>query len=194
MSTQWCSLQDRYIRRQKIHTVTFTGSGWSLRTLTTLWNDFFELWQTRNASIHGHDLASQQIARKRKLGVEMEVLHEQRDSVLACDSDAFIGDTPADLTKYLDHATATQVQNWLYTWKPFIQSSIKSAKDLSIHGVRIMSTYFPTTDTAPRPPNLRAHRTARPRDRPRRPLPKPSYRFRSLKSFFGTTPRPDPPT
>jgi hypothetical protein len=193
LTSQWRILQDRYLRRQKIHTVTYTGSGWSLRTLTILWNDFFVLWQARNEAIHGHDLASQQLARRRKLGFEMEFLHAQRDQVLACDSDAFIGDTPAELTNYLDVASASQVQNWLYTWKPFIQSSIESAKDLSLQGVRLLSTYFPTQDTAPRPLNPRAHRTARPRIRQPRPLPQPSFRFRSLKSFFGITPRPTHP-
>jgi hypothetical protein len=82
-------------------------------------------------------LASQQLARRRKLGFEMEFLHAQRDQVLACDADAFIGDTPAALTQYLDLASASQVQNWFYTWKPFIQSSIDSAKELSIQGVRL---------------------------------------------------------
>jgi hypothetical protein len=63
-----------------------------------MWNDFFVLWQSRNETIHGHDLASQQLARRRKLGFEMEFLHAQRDQVLACDTDAFIGDNPAALT------------------------------------------------------------------------------------------------
>jgi hypothetical protein len=134
-TSQWRILQDWYIQQLKIHTITHTGARWSLRTITTLWNDFFVLWQSRNETIHGHDLASQQLARRRKLGIEMEFLHAQQDQVLACDADTFIGNTPTDLTQYLDVTTATQVQNWLYTWKPFIQSSIDCAKDLSIQGV-----------------------------------------------------------
>jgi hypothetical protein len=44
----------------------------------------------------------------------MELLCSQHEHVLACDSDAFIGDTPANLTHYLEVALASQVQNWLY--------------------------------------------------------------------------------
>jgi type II secretory pathway component PulF len=31
-----------------------------------------------------------------------------------------MGDTQADLVHFLDTSTATQIQNWLYVWKPFI--------------------------------------------------------------------------
>jgi hypothetical protein len=141
----------------------------------------------------GHDLASQQLARRRKLGFEMEFLHAQCDQAVACDADAFIGDTPTALTQYLDVASASQVQNWLYTWKLFIQSSIESAKYLSLQGVRLMSLSFPMEDVAPRPLNRLAHRKACPRLRVTRLLPRPSFCFQSLKSFFGTNPRPNPP-
>jgi hypothetical protein len=63
----------------------------------------------------------------------MKYLHSQRDQVLACDADTFIGNTLADLAQYLERATTTQVQNWLYTWKPFM--SLQLAKELSLHGI-----------------------------------------------------------
>jgi hypothetical protein len=115
---------------------------------------------SRNADIHGHDLAGQQIARRQKLGFEMNFLHSQNDQVLACNTDVFIGDTPAEQSQYLEVTTASQVQNWLCTWKPFIQSSIRLAKDLSVQGVRLMLTYFLTEDTTPRALNPCAHHTA----------------------------------
>jgi hypothetical protein len=184
LTSQWCILQDHYVRRHKIHTVTHTSAGWSLHTITVLWNNCFALWHAWNESIHGHDLASQQLACRRKLGFEMEFLHAQRDQVIACDADTFIGDTPAALTQYLDVDSASQVQNWMYTWKPFIQSSIDSAKDLSLQGVRQMYSYFPTEDTTPWPLNRRAHCKACLCLRATQLL---------LKYFFGTNPRPSPP-
>jgi hypothetical protein len=66
----------------------------------------------------------------------MELLHTQCDQVLSCDTDAFMGETPAELTHFLDISTAAHVQNWLHVWKPFIISSVKSAKELSIQGVQ----------------------------------------------------------
>ena len=153
------------------------------------------LWKARNEAIHGHDLVSQQQARKRRLRLEMELLHAQRDQVLECDTDVFMGDTQAELTHFLDISTATHIQNWLHIWKPFILSSVRSAKDLSIQGVQTMSTYFtPINNTPLRPINDRSHRTARPRIRQQRALPQPSYRFRSLRSFFALQPDPQTPT
>jgi hypothetical protein len=37
--------------------------------------------------------------------------------------------SPTDLTQYLDVANASQVQNWLNVWKPFILSSVKSVTE-----------------------------------------------------------------
>jgi hypothetical protein len=90
----------------------------------------------------------------------MEFLQAEGDQVIAYSLDAFIGDTPTDLNQYLEVASASQVQNWLYTWKPFIQSSIHSAKDLCLQGVCLHLTYFPMEDTALHPLNTRAHCTA----------------------------------
>jgi hypothetical protein len=95
----------------------------------------------------------------------------------------------------LDVTSASQSQTWLNIWKPVILSSMASAKDLSIRGVRTITSYYPgSINTAPRPPNQRAHRKARPKQRERRPLPTPTFRFRSLRSFFGPNPPPSPIT
>jgi hypothetical protein len=197
LSCQWRVLQDSHIRHNKILTRTQTGSNWSLRTLTTVWTAFFSLWTDRNEAIHGHDLKTQNQSRHRRLRAEMELLHSQRDNVLAVDSDAFIGDHPDALETFLSVSTPTHIQNWLNTWRPLIVSSVKSAKELSIRGVRTMSTYFPSErppNQAPRHPNSRAHRTARPRHRRQtQVLPQPPFQTRSLRSFFGLNPRPAPP-
>ena len=153
-----------------------------------VWQDFLLVWTARNEAIHSHDTASQQQAQKRKVRLEMEALHEQRHRVLACDMDVFIGDTPAALSHYLDTTNATQVQNWLHIWKPFIQSSVKSAQDLSLRGVQTMSTYFPGTGANRRPITSRSHRKARPKLRDERTLPQLAYRFQSLRSCCGTKP------
>ena len=77
-------------------TLTHTDAGWSCRTLTVLWNDFFILWTSRNEAIHGHDISSQLHARQRQLCLEMTHLHTLRDQVLAGDRDVFIGNSDAD--------------------------------------------------------------------------------------------------
>jgi hypothetical protein len=189
LSTEWRSKQDHYVRRRKIKTRTNTGAGWSLRTITLLWTEFFVVWTSRNEAIHGHDQSTQQQARRRKLKAEMELLHTYRNDVLAGDTDVFIGDSTQDLDTYLEVATASQVQNWLYVWRPLILSSLKEAKDVSIRGVNHLTTYFSaqTPTTSRKPTNARSHRKARPRIRASKALPQPAFRFRSLRSFFGTS-------
>lgn len=104
----------------------------------------------------------------------MEILHLKRDQVLSYDTDVFQGDTPAELDHYLNTATATQIQNWLYIWKPFILSSIESAKDLSLHGVNHLTTYFPDLSKGPRRPRpQRSHPKAQPKLHDRPVLPQP---------------------
>jgi hypothetical protein len=66
MMTQWRMKQDSYVCQIKIHTLMNTGAGWTLQTLTTLWQDFFVLWKARNKAIHEHDTASHQLACKHK--------------------------------------------------------------------------------------------------------------------------------
>jgi hypothetical protein len=116
------------------------------------------------------------------------MLQTKRDQVLARDSDVFKGDTPAEFQHFLDTSSATHVQNWLNVWKPFILLSIKLAKDLSLNGVQTLQTYFTLTLALPhRPLTARVHRTAcHPRQQDPMALPQPSYRFRSLWSFFST--------
>jgi hypothetical protein len=132
-------------------------------------------------------MKSQQLAKQRKLRIEMGMVHSLRDQVLASDTDVFIRDTPEDLDLFLDTATSTYLQNWRNIWKPFIYSSVKSAQDLALQGVRTMLTYFtPTKALRHRPIADRAHRTAQPQTRERPVLPQPSFCFRSLPSFFAS--------
>jgi hypothetical protein len=81
----------------------------------------------------------------------MELLHTQCDQVLACNTDSFLGDTPENLTHFLDTLTAAHIQNWLHVWKSFILSSVKvKAKYLSSQGIRTMTTtYFTPTVATP---------------------------------------------
>jgi hypothetical protein len=95
LSLEWRTKQDYYIRRRKIKTLTNTGAGWVIRSWTILWTEFFTLWKARNEAIHGHNQSTQHQARCRKLRMEMELLHSYRNKVLACDTAAFIGDSPS---------------------------------------------------------------------------------------------------
>jgi hypothetical protein len=49
----------------------------------------------------------------KKIRLEIGFLHNQRDQVLACDSDLFPPETTTTLHTYLDVTLALQMQNWL---------------------------------------------------------------------------------
>jgi hypothetical protein len=116
--------------------------------------------------------------------LEIKLLHSKCSQVLSCDTDIFHGETPAKLNHYLETANVAQMQNWIHNWKPFILFSIQEAEELSWQGVSLLTTYFPMSDGPRRPQHNRPHRTARPCLRPRRTLPRLSYRAHSLRSFF----------
>jgi hypothetical protein len=124
--------------------------------------------------------------KKSYLWIEMEHLHQQHGQVLACDTDIFMGDTPANLNHFLDTSTtAACIQNWLHVWKLLILSCVKLAKELSLHGIQTMTSYFtPTSATSLQTINNRSHHTARPRLQAPHSLPQPSFWFWSLWSFF----------
>jgi hypothetical protein len=120
-----------------------TGAGWVKKTLVILWTDIFLLWKSRNEAVHGHDLTSQLQVRRRKLWLEIEILHSKRTHVLACNTDVFYGDTPAKVNHYLETANVSQMQKWLNIWKPFILHSIQEAEEFSRQGVSLLTNYFP---------------------------------------------------
>jgi hypothetical protein len=76
LSLAWQHLQDSYIRQRGIRTIINTGTGWTLKTIMVLWTNFVALWTERNSEVHGHDQASQQVARFGRLRLEMEHLHQ----------------------------------------------------------------------------------------------------------------------
>jgi hypothetical protein len=83
----------------------------------------------------------------------MEMIHTLRERVLASsNANIFVGDTPADLTHFIDTLTVTHV------WKPFIYSSVREAKDESIQGIQTLQAYFtPTALHTHRPKILTKH-------------------------------------
>jgi hypothetical protein len=127
----------------------------------------------RDEAIHGHDTTSQQLACKRKLQLEVSFLHDNRDQVLACDADLKLSISVwmSHLHPQLDHGSASE---------SLLSSRVlprhKSSLFKYIKGIRNINTYYPgATNTAPRPPNNRVPRKARPKQRGSRALPTPTF-------------------
>jgi hypothetical protein len=157
ITKHWQLYQDKFIQQQRIHTIVYIGTNWSLRTLTILWTNFFCLWKARNELIHGHDLSSQQQAHHCCLCGKMEQLHSRHDQVLASDADVFIGETPVSLETFLTMSSASHIQNWIHVWRPMIISTIKAAQDKSLQGVCTLTKYYATADHSLPHPNTGPH-------------------------------------
>jgi hypothetical protein len=191
LSNEWARLQDVYLRR--IHSTANSKSGllWTTSIITTIWKEFFLMWDARNTAVHGKDSTSRHIARINRATIEIKHLHKKQPDVLATDRDLFIGDTPAAVDQWIQTHTATHIENWLRVWKPVILDSAKAAHAFALKSVRPLRDYFETTRSpAPsrRPPKPRYTTNAhtvhdRNRVRKKRTIPPPA-RNHSILAFF----------
>ena len=81
-----------YLREQNIANNFTSGLLWPVSIITTVWHEYFAMWDLRNKAVHGEDLKTRQIARKRKLAVKLHRLHSKRNSVVYTDRDIFLAD------------------------------------------------------------------------------------------------------
>jgi hypothetical protein len=191
MSREWARLQDVYLRRIHCTANSKTGLLWTTTIITTIWKEFFLMWETRNTAVHGKDSESRQTARINRATLELKHLHRQQQEVLATDRNLFIGDTPDAIDHWITTHTATHIENWLRVWKPVILDSAKTAKAFALKSVRPLREYFNPTHTptpSRRPPKPRyttnahtVHDQNRVRKKRSRP---PPARNHSILSFF----------
>jgi hypothetical protein len=191
MSKEWARLQDVYLRRIHSTANSKTGLLWTTAIITTIWKEFFLMWEARNTAVHGKDSATRHTARIHRATVELQHLHKKQSDVLATDRNLFIGDTPQAVDQWVLSHSATHIENWLRVWKPVIIDSAKAATAYALQSVRPLQEYF-TTTRAPtpsrRPPKPRYTKNAhtvhdRNRVRKKRIVPPPA-RNHSILAFF----------
>jgi hypothetical protein len=175
MSYQWRILQDRYVWQQKIHTVTYTGAGWTLRTLAILWNDFFLLWASRNAACC------------HKLGFEMVSFTPNETKSLHA-TPTHSSETPQPtlhdtliLQQHPKCRTGSTLGSHLSS-----QASAQQKISPSMESDSCQPTFQLKIPPPPDPESM-------PHIKNPRPLPRLLFRSRCLKSFFGITQQPTHP-
>jgi hypothetical protein len=191
MSNEWARLQDIYLRRIQSTANSQTGLLWTTTIITTIWKEFFIMWETRNTAVHGKDNESRHTARIHRATIELKHLHKKQPDVLATDRALFLGDNPEAIDQWVQTHTATHIENWLRVWKPVILDSAKAAQAFALQSVRPIREYFnPTHTPAPsrRPPKPRyttnAH-TVHDRNRVRKKRTRqPPARNHSILAFF----------
>jgi hypothetical protein len=110
-----------------------------------LWDQFFVLWEARNAVVHGADSSEQTKCRKARLLRELHQLHELRDDVLPGDLIFFISSTPADdglIDTFVQSHGPTFLQNWINVYRPLFLQSKREAVLSSTRGSRPLTHYF----------------------------------------------------
>ena len=137
LSTQWSSLQSKYLHDNSIIIKGLTGDKWAKQIATSIMNSWLELWDSRNKDRHGRDAAHKLISLHDQASRELELLYEYHDKVLQRDRHIFA----PDLATHLQKPTRI-IRQWINTHQAVILKSSSQAKLLSILNVRTLQSYF----------------------------------------------------
>jgi hypothetical protein len=112
-----------------------------------LWDQFFVLWEERNAVVHdGADSSERTKCRKLRLLREIQQLHELRPKLLPGDLIFFISSIPADddkLDLFVQSHGPTFIQNWINMYRPlFLKSQREAIHSSTSKGSRPITHYF----------------------------------------------------
>jgi hypothetical protein len=132
MCREWARLQDQNIHQIDAATNSTSGLLWTTSMITTIWRQYFDMCDLCNAAVHGSDLKTRDIARRRKLTIALCHLHKKRDTVLHTNKDVFLVPTPKALDQYIQRSTVHHLENWLCIWKPVITDSVRTTATLAI--------------------------------------------------------------
>jgi hypothetical protein len=190
MSVLWATHIDEFLSSKPTSHPSSSGHLWVKSMILKLWDQFFVLWEERNAVVHGADASEWTKCQKARLLRELHQLHALRSEVLPGDLIFFISSTPADdekLDLFVQSHGPTFIQNWINMYRPLFLKSQRDAIHASTRGSRPMTHYFNVIrETVSRQSRLTYHRasaalcrrTTRARPRPTSKRKKP----------------PDPPT
>jgi hypothetical protein len=163
-SSEWQQLQDQHLRRNGIKEISLTGQSWTASLIVHLWKSFFDIWEQRNKFVHGEDKSTRDTAKRVKVISQIKHLDTKTIEVLAAHQsimfmiapDTTNGQDKNALDAYLQTKTTIYLQNWVYTWKPAIEASIRSAKALSVDTMGRIDDHFSYLVPPPkRPPRSR---------------------------------------
>jgi hypothetical protein len=162
VSILWAKHIDEFLSSQPTSHPSSSGHLWVKSMLLTLWDQFFVLWEERNAVVHGADSSEKTKCRKDRLLRDLHQLHSLRSEVLPADLIFFISATPADDAKidlFVQSHGPTFIQNWINMYRPLFLKSQRDAIHASTRGSRPLTHYFNVlTETVSRQSRLTYHR------------------------------------
>ena len=93
---------------------------WTTEVICVIWDQWWNLWESRNQDRHGHDMATQIQAQERQLEHEIQQFHEDyAEKVLQ--HLGWLFDTTIETHRSRPTAVTRQ---WLNTWKPIVEMAV----------------------------------------------------------------------
>ena len=130
-------LQDDYLYINKKHQGRDDGNNWTTAVICECWTNWYSLWEMRNLVIHGRNVAEVNQLKRRYAVQDLNAIYEMRDQLLPRDRDLLMESAEVHATK-----TTRQIRNWITTFRPIIQHSVKTAAKHAITGVKSIREYF----------------------------------------------------
>ena len=109
--------------------------------ITWLWDQWWELWVSRNNDLHGADAAARAKAATREVHRTMRELYDLRSRVEGSLQPLFF----PTLQEHLDQPTWVN-QNWIAVHGPLIRDNVKQVTARAKAGMRSIRSYFGAID------------------------------------------------
>ena len=115
------------------------NANWTASLVRVLWTGFLNLWELRNAALHGDSLTLQQQHLLTRLQHNLKELYAQKHLMRPQDTRLFYDSVDAHLTH---HRRPHQLQNWIRMATPTVRTSIRRAQRNITRTTARISTYF----------------------------------------------------
>ena len=143
-TSEWANLQDNfYIRINEEERRTKhkrTGQKWQTTLTTWLWDQWWELWVSRNKDLHGADAVARAKAATREVHRTLRELYDLRNRVDNSLRPLFF----PTLQAHMDQPTWV-TQNWISLHASLIRDNVKHATARAKAGMRSLRSYFGAT-------------------------------------------------
>ena len=140
-TNEWATLQDNFFirineeERRKKH--KRTGQKWQTTMISWLWDQWWELWISRNKDVHGADTAARAKAATREVHRTLRELYDLKNRVETPLKSLFF----PTLQEHLDQPTWVN-QNWISIHSALIRDNVKQVTTRAKAGMRSIRSYF----------------------------------------------------
>ena len=137
-STQWSIIQGSFMGDDVTQHRSPMGDRWNVALIQDLWALWYELWDSRNAAVHGVDEGSRRASQMEMLKRRMRNVYAQQNRVEPSVAPVFNIPMEERLARGLVY-----VQNWLAIHESLVHNSVTRATARAIRGMRSLRLYFP---------------------------------------------------